>query len=525
VLRVAPPYVVDARGERHEAKLGVSGCAYDASPAGPWGRTVTSPGAERCAVRVTWARDIAYPAMVDPAWTATGSMATARELHTASTLPSGRVLVAGGVGGPTGAFQSAELFDGAGNAGAGTFAATGSMAMARSDHTASVLPSGKVLVTGGSDQSAELFDSTAGTFTATGSMTAMRTAHTASVLPSGMVLVAGGYNNFTVASTEMFDPAGNAGAGAFVASRSMAHARDSHTASVLLSGKVLVAGGIGFGSAAVSTELFDPVGNGGVGTFIASGSMANARTGHTASVLPSGKVLVAGGGNGAGVDVHTASAELFSFVAAGGACAAGGECVSGFCADGLCCDAACTGDCDRCDLPGTQGTCTVVPVGFVGASPPCALPYSCDGANAVCPTSCASNAACATGFVCNAAQCRPAASCDGDHTTTAADGTKHDCAPYRCDSNGACRTTCLSVGCVAPATCDGSGKCVLPPADSAPPPENVAPTDTGSSNGGGGGCSVVSAKSGNARRHVAWLTAVAGLALVRRKRRSSGREE
>src|SRR5262249_43959325 len=76
VLRVAPPYLVDAKGARHEAKLSVEGCAFDTSPAAPWGRAVTSPGASRCTVRIGWA-GVAYPAMVDPAWTTTGSMATA----------------------------------------------------------------------------------------------------------------------------------------------------------------------------------------------------------------------------------------------------------------------------------------------------------------------------------------------------------------------------------------------------------------------------------------------------------------
>jgi hypothetical protein len=125
--------------------------------------------------------------------------------------------------------------------------------------------------------------------------------------------------------------------------------------------------------------------------------------------------------------------------------------------------------------------------------------------------------------VCNAAQstCGPAATCDGDHTATSADGTKHDCAPYKCDSNGTCSTTCLSVGCVAPATCDGTGKCVLPPAASAPQPGNVPPTDSGSngSNGGSSGCSVVRANAENARAPLPWIAAVAGLLLLRRKRR------
>ena len=84
-LRVAPPYVVDAVGERHTAKLAVEGCAYDTSPPAPWGRPVTSPGAACCTVRVAW-DGASYPALVDPAWTATGSMAQIRYEHAACTL-------------------------------------------------------------------------------------------------------------------------------------------------------------------------------------------------------------------------------------------------------------------------------------------------------------------------------------------------------------------------------------------------------------------------------------------------------
>ena len=75
-LRVAPPFVVDATGNRREARIAVDGCAYDTDASGPWGRPVTRGGAKACGVRVAW-RDVRYPAIVDPAWVATGSMAVA----------------------------------------------------------------------------------------------------------------------------------------------------------------------------------------------------------------------------------------------------------------------------------------------------------------------------------------------------------------------------------------------------------------------------------------------------------------
>jgi hypothetical protein len=136
-LRVAPPYVVDAHGVRSDARLAVDGCAYDTDTSGPWGRPVTRAGATRCSVRVTWS-GVAYPAIVDPLWTATGSMTVARYLHTATLLNSGKVHFAGG------GMPSAELFDGT-----GSFAATGSMTTSRNRHTAILLPSGKVLIAGG----------------------------------------------------------------------------------------------------------------------------------------------------------------------------------------------------------------------------------------------------------------------------------------------------------------------------------------------------------------------------------------
>ena len=186
--------------------------------------------------------------MDDPSWTATGSMNTARYDHSATLLPSGKILVAGGFG-----MTTAELFDPA----TGTWTAAG-LPTARQNHTATLLPNGKVLVAGGgagksSFKSAVLYDPATGTWTATGSMGTGRLFHTATLLPDGKVLVAGGLNSVYLTSAEVYDPA----TGRWRETGSLNTGRGSHTATLLPSGKVLVAGG-GSNKQLSSAELYDP---------------------------------------------------------------------------------------------------------------------------------------------------------------------------------------------------------------------------------------------------------------------------
>ncbi len=228
----------------------------------------------------------------------TGSLATTRYSHTATLLPNGKVLVTGGNNGGT--LASAELYDPA----SGTWTATGSMATARQDHTATLLPNGKVLVVGGYNgssyvASAELYDPASGTWTATGSLETARYLHTATLLPNGKVLVAGGINGSPLASSELYDPT----SGTWTATGSLETARYLHTATLLPNGKVLVAAGTIGGSSLASAQLYDPAS----GTWATTGSLATARHSHTATLLPNGKVLVAGGVGSSTL----ASAELY----------------------------------------------------------------------------------------------------------------------------------------------------------------------------------------------------------------------
>src|SRR5439155_3676182 len=128
-------------------------------------------------------------------WSTTGSLNTGRDYHTATLLPNGMVLVAGGQNNSD-FLASAELYDPG-----ETWTFTGSLNTGRWGHTETLLLNGKVLVTGGLNNansgpplaSAELYDPASGTWTTTGSLNTGRIYHTATLLPNGKVLVAGGY--------------------------------------------------------------------------------------------------------------------------------------------------------------------------------------------------------------------------------------------------------------------------------------------------------------------------------------------
>lgn len=259
--------------------------------------------------------------LYDPAtgtWTPTGSLHTRRRSHTATLLPDGKVLVAGGFvpepGTILGGFatHTAELYDPA----SGTWTSTGSLATARTDHTATLLGNGKVLVTGGATRSggegtgilasAELYDPQSGTWTSTGNLASARSNHTATLLPNGKVLVASGagMTGNRLASAELYDPA----SGTWSPTGSLLTPRVYHTATLLQGGKVLVAGGSdssGFGSR--RAELYDPAS----GTWMTTGSLVTGRREHTATLLPDGEVLVAGGRNQTVNNDALASAELY----------------------------------------------------------------------------------------------------------------------------------------------------------------------------------------------------------------------
>ncbi len=181
------------------------------------------------------------------------------------------------------------------------------MNVARYNHTATLLPNGKVLVAAGGTMSgsvtnsAELYDPTLNSWSITGSLTYARQICTATLLPSGKVLVVGGTNAGSSAynSAELFDPATNT----WSATGSLANGRANHTATLLQNGQVLVVGGQGmpgvYTSAIGAAEIYNPSTN----TWSSAGNLATARFNHTATLLSNGKVLVVGGINNSNIEV------------------------------------------------------------------------------------------------------------------------------------------------------------------------------------------------------------------------------
>jgi hypothetical protein len=195
----------------------------------------------------------------DPAsgrWTRTGDMITARRGHTATRLADGRVLIAGGITccDATGEILAgaAEIYDPVD----GRFQPTGSLATARGVHAATLLPDGRVLVTGGivdrlatTTTTAEIYDPSTGRFGPAGEMQVGRFLHSAILLTDGRVLVLGGQR--ASAATDVYDPA----AGRWSHGPALQPAWAASTATLLSSGKVLVFGGEDAQGFPVSTAL------------------------------------------------------------------------------------------------------------------------------------------------------------------------------------------------------------------------------------------------------------------------------
>ena len=256
--------------------------------------------------------------LFDPAaatWTSVAPMNVIRSSHTATLLADGRVLVAGGStvssAAATGYVNntSAEIYDPVAN----MWTAAPPMNVARSHHTATRLPDGKVLVVGGEnvlylvEPSAEVYDPVANTWTATRlAPISPRSQHTATLLPSGLVLIAGGFDIVNglltpLATAELYDPVLHTttstdshgvatttitGGLDFTAAAPMAFTHYGQSATRLADGRVVIAGGN-----TTQTELYDPA----AATWTTQGTTAATHTAHGAVLLPDGRLLVVGG--------------------------------------------------------------------------------------------------------------------------------------------------------------------------------------------------------------------------------------
>ena len=252
-------------------------------------------------------------------FTAAGNMAVGHARGTATLLPDGRVLLAGGLtswGGGGASGNSAEVFDPA----TGKFTTVGPMATQRTDHTANLLGDGTVLIAGGwnghgADAAedppydplyAELFDPASGTFRLTGSMSTTRIGAKAITLSVDTVFLFGGV--FTPLQNALAQPSNpayaemyHAAAHAFARSALQPLLQSGYTVTPLSSGQLLLLGGQVAGQSIDTADLLNPL----TGVLVSTTKLKTPRSGHTATLLADGRVLLIGGVDAAGSAIST----------------------------------------------------------------------------------------------------------------------------------------------------------------------------------------------------------------------------
>lgn len=251
-------------------------------------------------------------------WQNTASLVVARDDQAVALLSDGRVLVTGGVsstGGPgqPDVTRTAEIY----HPNTNTWQPAAPMRQARYNHSASLLPDGRVLVVGGfvpgpfhvATRSAEIYDPLLDEWHMLAPMPTARAVHAAAVLKDGSVLVAGGVVNppnelHATDASELYHPS----TGAWHATGGLTVARRSLSgAAVLSGGRVLLSGGAdNNNNRLASAELFNPV----TGAWSPTTSMRSPRVGFALELLTEDRVLVAGGTGGAGTALS--SAEIYS---------------------------------------------------------------------------------------------------------------------------------------------------------------------------------------------------------------------
>lgn len=238
-------------------------------------------------------------------WLPASSMNTGRIAHTSTLLPNGKILITGGrTPNNTNIYSSAELYDPSTN----SWSSAGNMTNAKYNHFAILLQNGKVLIIGGYNgvylNTTEMYDPVTNTWSNRANFTPDRIVHAATLLQNGKVLITEGQtSNILINSSELYDPLTNS----WTAAGSLNIPHVAHTETLLPNGKVLAVGGGWLGyNAFVSNavELYDPV----TDSWSIVASLATERYFHTATLLSNGKLLVTGGNNFRG---PVGSAELY----------------------------------------------------------------------------------------------------------------------------------------------------------------------------------------------------------------------
>ena len=268
----------------------------------------------------------------DGAWTPGPPLARSRIHHTATLLPDGRVLVVGGehkrAPGQALTVASAELFEEPAGPRPplrarpdppppdavlpGRWLALKPLLQARAGHTVTRLPDGRFLLVGGahdgmrcslqddtcghaySEAAPELWDPRTGTSRLVGAAPRVESGHSATLLRSGQVLVAGGGVSgvFGGDASDVFRF--DAATAEWQTLPALKQHRGAHAATLLADGRVLFTGGAAVKGPVASAELWEP----DLGTTRIVASLGQARSGHTATLLADGRVLVAGGSAG-----------------------------------------------------------------------------------------------------------------------------------------------------------------------------------------------------------------------------------
>jgi len=420
----------------------------------------------------------------DPAtdkWTDAATPESTHAGHTAVLLPTGKLLVIGGL--YSGSVDEYDLAT-------DTWVARKGMAEARGLGASTLLDDGRVLVTGGgpdintASDSAEIYDPLADTWnTVPSKMATARMGHSSTKLKDGRILLVGGTSGGVLAgarekSAEIFDPKTRT----FTKVKDNPSQRAFHIAQLLPTGRVLVVGGnsdslIGVGHLR-TTDVYDPF----TDTWRTGGTLARGRSAPV-GILLGETLMVTGGWDGTAVDVT----ELLTASALGSSCTSGTACESGFCTDTVCCESRCDGPCEACDK---SGKCQPKPSAEPSSGHPSCGGYVCgdDATKPACRNDCTLPSHCAKGFVCTAGKCVPndAPKCSADRHTSisTATGVASPCGSYLCEDTdpekkGKCRTDCRDTG-----DCAAGFVCAL---------QSRVCTAAASSTGSSAGCDVSSA--------------------------------